>query len=79
MNPTYRLYGVIVSLITILACSFGGDITPRPTAIPPGDSPTQLPRLETATVAKVVGGNTIELADGLLATLEIVRQGFANA
>jgi micrococcal nuclease len=64
MNPRYRFFGVIILLIIILACSFGGEVTPEPTALPPGDGPTQPGDMETATVAKVVDGDTVELRDG---------------
>ncbi|MBN1992128.1 MAG: thermonuclease family protein [Anaerolineae bacterium] len=65
MHSTYRLFGfIILLLIAILACSFGSDVTPEPTSIPPGDGPTQPADLETATVAQVVDGDTIELTDG---------------
>jgi micrococcal nuclease len=64
MNPRYRLFGVIILLTVILACSFGGEVTPEPTALPPGDNPTQPGDLETIAVANVVDGDTIELADG---------------
>jgi micrococcal nuclease len=57
-------YGGIIALLISLACSFGGDPIPNPTAVPPGSGPTQPGGLETATVARVVDGDTIELSDG---------------
>ena len=62
----------IVFLVIILACS-GVDTSPpgNPTPLPvststpaQGDGPTQPTDLETATVAEVVDGDTIELTDG---------------
>ncbi len=65
MTQKYKLYGLIILLVIILACSFGGGVAPDPTPPPPkGDGPTQPDRLETATVATVTDGDTIELADG---------------
>jgi micrococcal nuclease len=70
MNPKYRFFGVIILLIIILACSFGGQVTPEPTTlpsvptVPPSDNPAQPTDLETATVGQVVDGDTIELTDG---------------
>ncbi len=66
MRPTPRkIYSLPVLLIIFLACSLGGDVSPTPTAVPPGgNGPTQPAGLETATVAQVVDGDTIELADG---------------
>jgi micrococcal nuclease len=64
INSKHKLYGIIIFLVTILACSFGGEIAPEPTTLPPGDGPTQPTDLETATVAHVVDGDTIELTDG---------------
>jgi len=65
MNPRYSLFGVIIILITILACSFGSDVfLEEPISVPPSDGPTQPTDLETATVAQVVDGDTIELTNG---------------
>jgi micrococcal nuclease len=66
MNSRHSLFGVIILLVTILACSFGGEITPEPTALPPVESPAQPSGdgKDTVTVAKVVDGDTIELTDG---------------
>jgi micrococcal nuclease len=65
MIPKDRVaYCVIILLLTSLACSFGGAVTPEPTALPPGDGPTQPTDLETATIAQVVDGDTVELTDG---------------
>jgi micrococcal nuclease len=65
MIPKDRVaYCVIILLLTSLACSFSGAVTPEPTALPPGDGPTQPTDLETATVAQVVDGDTVELTDG---------------
>ena len=72
MNSKYRLFAAIILLITVLACSFDGELTPEPTALPaeptatlpPSDGPTQPTDLESVTVAKVVDGDTIELTDG---------------
>ena len=66
MRCKHRLMFIAVVLLLIsLACSYGGDVTPAPTPLPPpSDGPTQPADLETATVAKVVDGDTIELTDG---------------
>jgi micrococcal nuclease len=60
----------IIFLLVTLACG-GIDSspagTPAPPSVPtatPGSDPTQPDQLETATVAKVVDGDTIELSDG---------------
>jgi len=63
----------LVMLLTILACSgVGSSPTEPPTPLPvptaatpsSGSGPTQPAGLETATVAKVIDGDTIELTDG---------------
>jgi micrococcal nuclease len=64
MKLKFKSYGIITLLITMLACSFGGSATPEPTSLPPRDGPTPPTGLETATVAQVVDGDTIELTDG---------------
>jgi endonuclease YncB( thermonuclease family) len=65
MIPKDRVvYCVIILLLTSLACSFSGEVTPEPTSMPPAGGPPQPGDLETATVAKVVDGDTIELSDG---------------
>lgn len=72
MNSRHGLFGAIILLVTILACSFGGELMPEPTALPagptatlpPSDGPTPPTHLEAATVARVVDGDTIELTDG---------------
>jgi len=68
------LFVALILLLVFLACSFGGELTPQPTALPspseptatlpPSGGPTQPTDLETVTVARVVDGDTIELADG---------------
>lgn len=65
MKLKYRsIYSAIILLVICIACSFGGDVTPEPTAVPPSDGLTPPTGLETATVAQVVDGDTIELTDG---------------
>lgn len=64
MNAKYRLFSVIILLLTVLACSFGGAVTPEPTTLPSSDGPVQPSDMETVTVARVVDGDTIELMDG---------------
>jgi micrococcal nuclease len=67
MNPNHKLiYIVFIWLLISLACSYGGDVTVEPTVLPlpPSNSPTQPLDLETAAVAHVVDGDTIELTDG---------------
>ena len=65
MKPQYRIiYGLSILLVIFLACSFGGNVTPEPTSQPPRNGPTPPTGLETATVTRVVDGDTIELADG---------------
>jgi micrococcal nuclease len=79
MKLKYRLFAAIILLITVLACSFGGELTPEPTtlpseptstlpleptSLPPEDGPAQPADLESVTVSRVVDGDTIELADG---------------
>jgi len=73
-NTTTKLvYFVIVPLVVFsLACSgVGSSPTDAPTSLPvstatsqPGSGPTQPGNLETATIAAVVDGDTIELTDG---------------
>jgi micrococcal nuclease len=48
----------------MLACTFSAAITPEPIPVPPGAGPVQPDGLEPASVANVVDGDTIELADG---------------
>jgi micrococcal nuclease len=63
---------IIIFVLISLACSGGGDIpTDAPTALPDltatpplSDEPTQPDNLESATVAEVIDGDTIELSDG---------------
>ena len=74
MTPKRSFFAIIIIFgLIFLACSGGGDIptnTPPPalpdlTATrPPTDGPTQPGNLESATVAEVVDGDTIELTDG---------------
>ena len=63
-----RLLPVVIMLLLSLAYSGGGDIAPfdpSPTQLPTSAvGPSQPDGLETATVAKVVDGDTIELTDG---------------
>lgn len=69
LNRRFLFVATICALVS-LACSGVGSApvdTPTPLPIPsptPGSSPSQPGDLETATVANVVDGDTIELADG---------------
>jgi micrococcal nuclease len=66
MKTKHRLMSIALILLLIsLACSYGGDVSPDPTPLPPpSGGPVQPIDLETATVAQIVDGDTIELADG---------------
>lgn len=73
MTPNRSFFAIIVVFgLIFLACSGGGDIPtntppalPDPTATrPPSGGPTQPDNLESATVAKVIDGDTIALTDG---------------
>jgi micrococcal nuclease len=67
MNSFYKLWCLTLLLVAVLACSFGGDVgeTPaEPTMPPPVGGPDQPAELESATVARVIDGDTVELVDG---------------
>ncbi len=64
MPITKLIYTIAILFTLSLACAGAGDETEPPPPIPPDDSPTQPGQLETATVSKVIDGDTIELSDG---------------
>lgn len=66
MKPVRLIYSLLIWLALSLACA-GAPATPNDPPLPPATLPPGMPTpsgLETANVAKVVDGDTIELTDG---------------